>query len=199
MTPSSPAGSRTSPAWWPAAAPQLARDNQRLVIGPWDHVNWGRPEFRARAHAQGHRCGRGQPDQRADAGLVRPLPQGRGQRRRRDKPAGGLLRDGCQHVEDGVGVGRCRRHIGRRTTCRGPAACRRPRGTTRYRPRPATRRPTSTPTIRPSRRPSLGGHSCCGARSGPQGPYDQTPVEQRSDVLVYTSAPLTTTPRSPVR
>ena len=38
--------------------------------------------------------------------------------------------------------------------------------------------------------PSLGGHSCCGAQSGPQGPYDQTPVEQRSDVLVYSSAPL---------
>jgi putative CocE/NonD family hydrolase len=38
--------------------------------------------------------------------------------------------------------------------------------------------------------PSLGGHSCCDAHSGPQGPYDQTPVEQRSDVLVYTSAQL---------
>ncbi|MDT7758586.1 MAG: uncharacterized protein QOH27_4484 [Mycobacterium sp.] len=38
--------------------------------------------------------------------------------------------------------------------------------------------------------PSLGGHSCCGAQSGPQGPYDQTPVEQRSDVMVYSSAPL---------
>jgi hypothetical protein len=38
--------------------------------------------------------------------------------------------------------------------------------------------------------PSVGGHSCCGAQSGPQGPYDQTPVEQRSDVLVYTSAPV---------
>ena len=38
--------------------------------------------------------------------------------------------------------------------------------------------------------PSLGGHSCCGAQSGPQGPYDQTPVEQRSDVLVYSSDPL---------
>ena len=39
--------------------------------------------------------------------------------------------------------------------------------------------------------PSLGGHSCCGAKSGPQGPYDQTPVEQRSDVLVYTGDPVT--------
>src|SRR5262249_1332962 len=38
--------------------------------------------------------------------------------------------------------------------------------------------------------PSLGGHSCCGAQSGPQGPYDQLPAEQRSDVLVYSSAPL---------
>jgi putative CocE/NonD family hydrolase len=38
--------------------------------------------------------------------------------------------------------------------------------------------------------PSLGGHSCCGAKSGPQGPFDQVPVEQRSDVLVYDSAPL---------
>ena len=32
--------------------------------------------------------------------------------------------------------------------------------------------------------PSVGGHSCFGARSGPQGSYDQTPVEQRSEVLV---------------
>ena len=23
---------------------ELARDNQRLVVGPWDHVNWGRPD-----------------------------------------------------------------------------------------------------------------------------------------------------------
>jgi hypothetical protein len=38
--------------------------------------------------------------------------------------------------------------------------------------------------------PSLGGHSCCLAQAGPQGPYDQTPVEQRSDVLMYTTAPL---------
>ena len=31
---------------------------------------------------------------------------------------------------------------------------------------------------------------------GPQGPYDQSPVEQRSDVLVYSSLPLpNTTPR----
>ncbi|WUD57028.1 CocE/NonD family hydrolase [Nocardia sp. NBC_00511] len=39
--------------------------------------------------------------------------------------------------------------------------------------------------------PSAGGHSCCGANAGPQGPVDQFVVEQRSDVLTYTTAPMT--------
>jgi putative CocE/NonD family hydrolase len=38
--------------------------------------------------------------------------------------------------------------------------------------------------------PSSGGHSCCGASSGPQGPFEQTAVEQRSDVLTYDTDPL---------
>ncbi len=37
--------------------------------------------------------------------------------------------------------------------------------------------------------PSIGGHSCCGAQTGPQGPYDQAPAEQRSDVLVFSTEP----------
>ena len=77
---------------------ELARDNQRLVIGPWDHVNWGRPDSIAGAAAQGHRRGRRQSDQRPDAGLVRPLPEGAEHRRRRETP-GRLLRHGCQHLE----------------------------------------------------------------------------------------------------
>ncbi|MFI6365531.1 CocE/NonD family hydrolase [Nocardia sp. NPDC050630] len=40
--------------------------------------------------------------------------------------------------------------------------------------------------------PSTGGHSCCSVGSGPQGPFDQTAVEQRSDVLTYTTDPLDT-------
>lgn len=40
--------------------------------------------------------------------------------------------------------------------------------------------------------PSAGGHSCCAAESAPQGRYDQRAVEQRPDVLTYTTAPLTT-------
>lgn len=38
--------------------------------------------------------------------------------------------------------------------------------------------------------PSVGGHSCCGWDMGPQGQFDQSSIEQRPDILVYTSAPL---------
>ena len=38
--------------------------------------------------------------------------------------------------------------------------------------------------------PSIGGHSCCSWLTGPQGQFDQSAIEQRSDVLVYSSAPL---------
>ena len=40
--------------------------------------------------------------------------------------------------------------------------------------------------------PSVGGHSCCAALAGSQGPYDQHAVEQRPDVLVYSTPPLAT-------
>jgi len=38
--------------------------------------------------------------------------------------------------------------------------------------------------------PSKGGHSCCFAATTPVGPYDQTDVEKRADVLVYSTPPL---------
>jgi putative CocE/NonD family hydrolase len=39
--------------------------------------------------------------------------------------------------------------------------------------------------------PSKGGHSCCFHMVAPVGPYDQSDVEKRADVLVYSTAPLT--------
>lgn len=39
--------------------------------------------------------------------------------------------------------------------------------------------------------PTIGGAICCNPKILPSGPLDQTPVEGRKDVLVYTSAPLT--------
>lgn len=38
---------------------------------------------------------------------------------------------------------------------------------------------------------SSGGHSCCSAPTGSQGPYDQQSIEQRPDVLVDPSTPFT--------
>ena len=38
--------------------------------------------------------------------------------------------------------------------------------------------------------PTLGGNTCCSPDIVPWGPYDQRPIEMRSDVLCYTSAPL---------
>lgn len=38
--------------------------------------------------------------------------------------------------------------------------------------------------------PSIGGHSCCSWTSGPQGQFDQSAIEQRSDILVYSSRAL---------
>ena len=56
--------------------------------------------------------------------------------------------------------------------------------------RPARSRPTFIRTTRDPV-PSVGGHSCCTELTAPMGAYDQARVEQRRDVLVYTSAPLT--------
>ena len=94
------AAPKTSQAWWPTAAPQLARDNQRLVIGPWDHVNWGRPDSTPAPLLK-------------DIGAVGDSPindlmlawfdhflKGTAQRRRREAP-GRLLRHGRQHLEVG--------------------------------------------------------------------------------------------------
>jgi putative CocE/NonD family hydrolase len=38
--------------------------------------------------------------------------------------------------------------------------------------------------------PSKGGHSCCFAAVAPVGPHDQTEIERRADVLVYSTPPL---------
>jgi uncharacterized protein len=38
--------------------------------------------------------------------------------------------------------------------------------------------------------PTLGGHTCCTGLKEEAGAYDQRPIEQRQDVLVYSSAPL---------
>jgi len=57
--------------------------------------------------------------------------------------------------------------------------------------RPLPKSPPDSFTYDPSDPvPTLGGAICCDPKILPPGPLDQTPVEDRPDVLVYTSAPL---------
>jgi putative CocE/NonD family hydrolase len=166
---------------------EFARDNQRLVIGPWDHVNWGRSDSDPAPILK-------------DIGAVG------------DSPINDLMLAWYDHFlkgenNDVAGKPRVDYFVMGANTWKSATSWPLPQTnwTTFYLSGPggiADRKgqlvstapgaqPPDTYTYDPAfPAPSLGGHSCCGARSGPQGPYDQTPVEQRSDVLVYSSAPL---------
>ena len=165
----------------------LARANQRLVIGPWDHVNWGRPASEP-------------------APLLSDIgPVG-------DSPINDLMLDWFDHFLKGennsvAGTPRVDYFVMGADVWKHAPRWPLPQTqwTTFYlsgaggiadrkgqlvSAAPGTE-PPDTYTYNPAFPvPSVGGHSCCGAHSGPQGPYDQTPVEQRSDVLVYSGAPL---------
>jgi putative CocE/NonD family hydrolase len=165
----------------------LARTNQRLVIGPWDHVDWGRPDA-------------------TPAPLLKTIGAVG------DSPINDLMLAWFDHFLKGekndvagkprvdyfvMGADKWKSAASwplpqtKWTTfyLSGPGGIEDRKGELTTAP-PAAQQPdvyTYDPAF-PA--PSLGGHSCCDAQSGPQGPYDQTPVEQRSDVLVYTSSQL---------
>ena len=165
-----------------------ARENQRIVIGPWDHLAWGRA---ASAPAP----------MLKDIGPVA------------DSPINQLMLEWYDHFLKGVdnqvstgprvdyflmgantwktatgwplpqtdyqrfylsGDGDAVSRAGRLSRSTPPAS----QAPDRYTYDPAN--PVS----------SVGGHSCCSAQSGPQGPYDQRDVEKRDDVMVYSSEPL---------
>jgi hypothetical protein len=168
-------------------ANDTARHNQRLVIGPWDHVDWGRPDSE-------------------------PAPMLKAIGPVANSPINGMMLDWYDHFlkgkDNGVaGTPRVDYFLMGANVWKTATGWPLPQthSTTYYLSgsggiadragrlggdKPGADAPdvyTYDPRF-PA--PSLGGHSCCGAQSGPQGPYDQTPVEQRSDVLVYSSAPL---------
>jgi putative CocE/NonD family hydrolase len=165
-----------------------ARTNQRLVIGPWDHVNWGR-------------------DTSASAPMLKDIGAVG------DSPINELMLAWFDHFLKGRANGvsgqpRVDYFLMGANKWKSATSWPLPQTVwTRYylsgsggladrsgvlSTSVGTRgSPPDVYTYDPADpAPSLGGHSCCGAQSGPQGPYDQTPVEQRSDVLLYSSEPL---------
>ncbi|WP_373864607.1 CocE/NonD family hydrolase [Nocardia vaccinii] len=168
-----------------------ARSNQRLVIGPWDHVGWGRP----------------------GSGISAPMLAAAGPAG--DCPVNDLMLAWFDHFLKGQDS----KVAGQPTVDYFLMGANKWKTASAW-PLPNTRWTTyylsgsggngvsgrlgalSTAPPKDSQQPdtysydpldpvpSAGGHSCCGASSGPQGPYDQYVVEQRSDVLTYTTAPL---------
>jgi uncharacterized protein len=169
----------------------FARNNQRIVIGPWDHIGWGRP---------------GSP---AAPMLKQIGPVG-------DSPVNELMLAWWDHflkgVDNGVSNGPTVDYFEMgANTWKTAAAWPLPgtRWTTYFLSSdghassvlgdgqlvtnlPATGQPDTYEYDPRNPVPSVGGHSCCAASGGSQGPYDQQSVEQRPDVLVYTTPPLAT-------
>ncbi|MFX0577337.1 CocE/NonD family hydrolase [Nocardia nepalensis] len=169
-----------------------ARQNQRLVIGPWDHLGWGRPTSTIAPRLE--KLGsvgdspinelmlawfdhflKGQDN--GVAGKPRVDYFLMGANRWKSAPSWPLPQTQWEEyyfADSGANgmSGRVGKLVEQAPT--GPAAV------DRYVYDPA------------SAAPSIGGHSCCSVGSGPQGPFDQSAVEQRSDVLTYTTDPLKT-------
>lgn len=170
----------------------VARTNQRLVIGPWDHLGWGRPGSPAAPMLR----------------LIGPVG---------NSPINELMLAWWDHflkgVDNGVSNGPTVNYFEMGANVWKTASAWPLPGTqwTRYylssdghaasamgdgalvTTLPASGQQPDKYDYDPRNPvPSVGGHSCCGALNGSQGPYDQQAVEQRPDVLVYTTPPLTT-------
>jgi hypothetical protein len=166
-----------------------ARAHQRIVIGPWDHLGWGRPDspvspmLKAIGPVANSPVNeltvawfdhflKGVDNGVSDGPRVDYFEMGANRWRRASAwplPATRFTRyflSSAGHANSLSGDG---------SLSAGQPASGTP---DRYRYEP------SDPV------PSVGGHSCCLVQGGPQGQDDQGTVEQRDDVLVYTSDPL---------
>lgn len=170
----------------------FARTNQRIVIGPWDHLSWGRPDSPGAPMLK----------------QIGPVA---------DSPINELMLAWWDHflkgIDNGVSTGPTVDYFEMSANVWKTASAWPLTGTrwTNYylsndghassvmgdgqlvaNP-PTTGQQPDTYDYDPRNPvPSVGGHSCCGALGGSQGPYDQQSIEQRPDVLVYTTPPLTT-------
>lgn len=169
-----------------------ARDNQRLVIGPWDHTGWGRPTSAAAPMLQRIGPAANSPINEMMLAWWDHHLKGKDN---------GVRRDGVDYFVMGANKWRTAPSWplpGTRWTDYYLGSTGHAAGNTRDGTLSAT--PPGKDTGAPADRytydprnpvPSVGGHSCCTAAISTQGPYDQQQIEQRPDVAVYTGAPMT--------
>ncbi|MFT8953363.1 MAG: CocE/NonD family hydrolase [Gluconobacter sp.] len=164
-----------------------ARENQRLVIGPWEHIGWGRPngtisprlkDIGAVANSPVNELTvqfldhvlKGQANGYSDGPRVDYFTMGEN----RWHTAKSFPIEGTQYVTWYLGS------AGRANSSMGDGSL-----STRPVKKTATSDQFNYDPANPV--PSVGGHSCCSWTSGPQGQFDQSAIEQRPDILIYTS------------
>jgi putative CocE/NonD family hydrolase len=194
-------------------ATPLARQNQRIVIGPWEHLGWGRPEslVSPRLKALGPIAEspvndltlawfdhflKGEENGVVGGPQVDYFVMGENRWRQTDRwplastvykswflasggHANSVMGDGILSAEpprpETLGNGQA--HAPNEYGLAVPAA--------------AAGAASDQFVYDPANpMPSIGGHSCCEPGSGPQGQFDQSSIEQRPDVLVFSSPPL---------
>ncbi|OYD67290.1 CocE/NonD family hydrolase [Rhodococcus sp. OK302] len=165
------------------------RQNQRIVIGPWDHLSWGRPDSTGSALLKAAGPGGNSPINdlmitwfdhylKGETSSIGNSPRVdyfvMGSNTWKTAPTWPLPNTQfATYYLSGNGTFPTRQGTLTTTAPTQPQA-----------PDPYLYDPEN-PT------PSIGGHSCCAAASGPQDPFDQTPNEQRSDILLYDSPAFT--------
>lgn len=166
-----------------------ARENQRLIIGPWEHIGWGRSDAVVSPRLKDIGPVANSPVNELTVQFLDHVLKGKdnglkdGPRvdyftmgENRWHSASSFPVEGTQYVTWYLGSkGRANSSMGDGTLA----------------PKWAKGAEADHFSYNPANPvPSVGGHSCCSWTSGPQGQFDQSAIEQRPDILVYTSAVL---------
>ncbi len=170
----------------------LARNNQRIVIGPWEHIGWGRPDSVVSPRLKAIGPVANSPVNELTVAWFDHFLKGKD-----NGIATGprvdyfVMGENRWHVADSWPIAGTRFenwYLG----SNGHAGSLLGDGMLSQQP-VATGATTQDQFLYApwDPVPSIGGHSCCAWTSGPQGQFDQSAVEQRSDVLVYSSPVLT--------
>lgn len=175
-----------------SGATDFARTNQRIIIGPWEHLGWGRPDspVSPRLKAIG-------PVANSPVNELSLLWFDHFLKGENNGVAAGPRVDYFE-------MGQNKWHTAAawplpQTEYRnwylasgGHAASLMGDGTLATASPAETSSPSDSFIYDPANPvPSIGGHSCCSWTSGPQGQFDQSSIEQHSDILVYSTPELT--------